>query len=71
MHKSTILVPSFQSVKLSDGVDIRGRFIISTDFVSREMEMLTAEVERSLDELIPQIKAFQHVPATGEVTLSG
>ncbi|MCK4872135.1 MAG: redoxin domain-containing protein [Phycisphaerales bacterium] len=53
------------------GVDIRGRFIIDPDFVVRAMEVLTAEVGRSPDELIRQIKAFQHVRETGEVTPSG
>jgi alkyl hydroperoxide reductase subunit AhpC len=53
------------------GVDIRGRFIIDPDFVIRAAEVLTPEVGRNPDELIRQIKAFQHVRATGEVTPSG
>jgi peroxiredoxin (alkyl hydroperoxide reductase subunit C) len=53
------------------GVDIRGRFIIDPDFVIRAMEVLTPEVGRNPDELVQQIKAFQHVRATGEVTPSG
>jgi len=53
------------------GVDIRGRFIIDPDFVIRAMEVLTPEVGRNPAELIRQIKAFQHVAATGEVTPSG
>lgn len=53
------------------GVDIRGRFIIDPDFVIRAMESLTPEVGRNPDELIRQIKAFQLVQATGEVTPSG
>jgi peroxiredoxin (alkyl hydroperoxide reductase subunit C) len=53
------------------GVDLRGRFIIDPDFVIRAMEVLTPEVGRSPQELIRQIKAFQHVRATGEVTPSG
>lgn len=53
------------------GVDIRGRFIIDPDFVIRAMEVLTPEVGRNPDELIRQIKAFQHVRATGEVMPSG
>ena len=52
------------------GVDIRGRFIIDPDFVIRAMEVLTPEVGRNPNELIRQIKAFQHVRATGEVTPS-
>lgn len=53
------------------GVDIRGRFIIDTDFVIRAMEVLTPEVGRNVSELIRQVKAFQHVVNTGEVTPSG
>ena len=53
------------------GVDIRGRFIIDPDFVIRAMEVLTPEVGRNPDELLRQIKAFQHVAETGEVTPSG
>ena len=53
------------------GVDIRGRFIIDPDFVIRAMEVLTPEVGRNPEELIRQVKAFQHVNATGEVTPSG
>ena len=53
------------------GVDIRGRFIIDPDFVIRAAEVLTAEVGRNPDELLRQVKAFQHVRATGEVTPSG
>lgn len=53
------------------GVDIRGRFIIDPDFVIRAMEVLTPEVGRNVNELLRQVKAFQHVRATGEVTPSG
>jgi alkyl hydroperoxide reductase subunit AhpC len=53
------------------GVDIRGRFLIDPDFVIRAMEVLTPEVGRSPEELIRQVKAFQHVRKTGEVTPSG
>jgi alkyl hydroperoxide reductase subunit AhpC len=53
------------------GVDIRGRFIIDPDFVVRAMEVLTPEVGRNPAELMRQIKAFQHVKETGEVTPSG
>lgn len=53
------------------GVDIRGRFIIDPDFIVRAMEVLTPEVGRNPEELIRQVKAFQHVAATGEVTPSG
>jgi alkyl hydroperoxide reductase subunit AhpC len=53
------------------GVDIRGRFIIDPDFIIRATEVLTPEVGRNPDELIRQIKAFQHNRATGEVLPSG
>ena len=53
------------------GVDIRGRFIIDPDGVIRAMEVLTPEVGRNPEELIRQIKAFQLVRETGQVTPSG
>jgi len=53
------------------GVDIRGRFIIDPDFNIRAMEVLTPEVGRNPAELLRQLKAFQHVVKTGEVTPSG
>jgi len=53
------------------GVDIRGRFIIDPEGIIRATEVLTPEVGRSPEELIRQVKAFQHVRATGEVTPSG
>jgi alkyl hydroperoxide reductase subunit AhpC len=53
------------------GVDIRGRFIIDPDFIIRATEVMTPEVGRNPDELLRQIKAFQHNRATGEVMPSG
>jgi len=53
------------------GVNIRGRFLINPEGIILAMEVLTAEVGRNVAELIRQIKAFQHVQATGEVTPSG
>jgi alkyl hydroperoxide reductase subunit AhpC len=53
------------------GVDIRGRFIIDPDFKIQAMEVLTPEVGRNPAELMRQVKAYQHVRATGEVTPSG
>lgn len=53
------------------GVNIRGRFLIDPDFKIRAMEVLSPEVGRNPAELVRQIKAFQHVRATGEVTPSG
>lgn len=53
------------------GVNIRGRFIIDPDGVVQAMEVLTPSVGRNVSETIRQIKAFQHVRTTGEVTPSG
>ena len=53
------------------GVDIRGRFLINPDGVIVAMEVMTPEVGRNVNELIRQVKAFQHVRSTGEVTPSG
>jgi alkyl hydroperoxide reductase subunit AhpC len=53
------------------GVNIRGRFIIDPDGVIQAMEVLTPSVGRNVSETIRQIKAFQHVRATGEATPSG
>ena len=53
------------------GVNIRGRFIIDPDGVIQAMEVLTPSVGRNIDETIRQLKAFQHVRATGEATPSG
>ena len=53
------------------GVNIRGRFLIDPDGVIQAMEVLTPPVGRNPEELIRQIKAYQHVRATGEATPSG
>ena len=55
------------------GIDIRGRFIIDPDGIVQAMEVLTPPVGRNFDELIRQIKAYQHVRATkgAEATPSG
>jgi len=53
------------------GVNVRGRFIIDPDGVIQAMEILTPAVGRNVSELIRQVKAFQHVRATGEATPSG
>jgi len=53
------------------GVNVRGRFIIDPDGVIQAMEILTPAVGRNVMELIRQVKAFQHVRATGEATPSG
>ena len=53
------------------GVNLRGRFIIDPDGVIQAMEVLTPSVGRKVGEAIRQLKAFQHVRATGEATPSG
>jgi alkyl hydroperoxide reductase subunit AhpC len=53
------------------GVNIRGRFIIDPDGIIVAMEVLTPDVGRNFSEMIRQIKAYQHVKATGEVTPAG
>jgi len=53
------------------GVNVRGRFLIDPDGVIQAMEVLTPSVGRNVSELIRQVKAYQHVKATGEVTPSG
>jgi alkyl hydroperoxide reductase subunit AhpC len=53
------------------GVNIRGRFLIDPDGVIQAMEVLTPPVGRNSEELIRQIKAYQHVRETGEATPSG
>jgi len=49
------------------GVNIRGRFLIDPDGIVQAMEVLAPPVGRNFEELIRQVKAFQHVRATGEV----
>jgi len=53
------------------GVDIRGRFLMDPDGVIQAAEIMTPSVGRNIVELIRQVKAFQHVRATGEVMPAG
>ncbi len=53
------------------GVNVRGRFLIDPDGVIQAMEVLSPPVGRNVEELIRQVKAFQHVRKTGEATPSG
>lgn len=55
------------------GVETRGRFIIDPDGNVQGFEVLTPPVGRNVSESIRQIKAFQHVRASGgtEATPSG
>ncbi len=53
------------------GVNIRGRFLIDPEGVIQAQEVLSPPVGRNPDELVRQIKAYQHHQATGEVMPSG
>ena len=53
------------------GVDLRGRFLIDPDGVVQAMEILAPAVGRNVAEMIRQLKACQHVRATGEATPAG
>lgn len=53
------------------GVDIRGRFLIDPDGIIQAMEVLTPTVGRNFEELLRQVKAYQHVASTGEVAPAG
>ena len=48
--------------------DIRGRFLIDPDGIIQALEVLTPSVGRNVDEMVRQVKAFQHARATGEAT---
>jgi alkyl hydroperoxide reductase subunit AhpC len=50
------------------GVDVRGRFLIDPDGVIQALEVLAPAVGRNVGEMIRQIRAFQHVRKTGQVT---
>ncbi len=49
----------------SQGIEMRGRFIIDPDGVIQAMEVLTPPVGRKVAETVRQVQAFQHVRATG------
>ena len=53
------------------GVNIRGRFIIDPEGIIQAAEILTSPVGRNPEELLRQIKAYQHHQKTGEVIPSG
>lgn len=53
------------------GVNMRGRFIIDPKGRIQAMELLTCPVGRNPDEMVRQLKAFQHHQRTGEVMPSG
>jgi peroxiredoxin (alkyl hydroperoxide reductase subunit C) len=57
----------------TQGIELRGRFIIDPDGVIQAMEVMTPPVGRRLAETVRQIQAFQHVRATGgkEATPAG
>ncbi len=53
------------------GVNVRGRFLIDPDGVIQAAEVLSPPVGRNPEELIRQVKAYQHHRKTGEVMPSG
>jgi len=53
------------------GVDLRGRFLIDPEGVVQAMEVLTPPVGRNVQEVLRQLRAYQHHQATGELTPSG
>lgn len=53
------------------GVNIRGRFLIDPEGVIQAAEILSPPVGRNPQELIRQVKAYQHHQKTGEVMPSG
>ncbi len=57
----------------TQGIELRGRFIIDPDGIVQAMEVLTPPVGRRIAETIRQVQAFQHVRATkgSEATPSG
>ncbi len=57
----------------TQGIELRGRFIIDPDGVIQAMEVLTPPVGRKIAETIRQVQAFQVVRASGgaEATPAG
>lgn len=54
-----------------EGVDVRGRFLIDPEGIIQAAEILSPPVGRNPQELLRQIKAYQHHQKTGEVMPSG
>jgi len=57
----------------TQGIEMRGRFIIDPDGVIQAMEVMTPPVGRRLAETVRQVQAFQHVRSTkgAEATPAG
>lgn len=53
------------------GMNVRGDFIIDPDGIIQAMVALSHTVGRNVQETLREIRAFQHVRATGEVTPAG
>lgn len=53
------------------GTNIRGRFLIDPEGIIQAAEILSPPVGRNPEELLRQIKAYQHHQKTGEVMPSG
>ncbi|MCL4811926.1 MAG: redoxin domain-containing protein, partial [Vicinamibacteraceae bacterium] len=48
----------------TQGIELRGRFLIDPDGIIQAMEVMTPPVGRKIAETIRQIQAFQHVRAS-------
>jgi alkyl hydroperoxide reductase subunit AhpC len=53
------------------GMNVRGDFVIDPDGTIQAMEALSHTVGRNVHEMLRELRAFQHVRATGEVTPAG
>lgn len=53
------------------GMNVRGDFVIDPDGIIQAMEALSHTVGRNVHEMLRELRAFQHVRATGEVTPAG
>ena len=53
------------------GMNVRGDFVIDPDGTIQAMEALSHTVGRNVNEMLRELKAFQHVRSTGELTPAG
>jgi peroxiredoxin (alkyl hydroperoxide reductase subunit C) len=53
------------------GMNVRGDFVIDPDGTIQAMEALSHTVGRNVNEMLRELRAFQHVRNTGEMTPAG
>ena len=53
------------------GMNVRGDFVIDPDGIIQAMEALSHTVGRNVNEMLRELRAFQHVRSTGELTPAG